>query len=89
MKDEAGGKIIEEFVGLRPKLYSIKMHEDKKEEKKCKGTKKSVIKKKKSHTKISKIASFKTNPNAIHEYHQITKIRNFHRKSQQDCSFCK
>ena len=44
MKDEAGGKIIEEFVGLRAKLYSYKMFEGK-EEKKCKGIKKSVIKK--------------------------------------------
>ena len=43
MKDEAGGKIIEEFVGLRAKLYSYKMFEGK-EEKKCKGIKKSVIK---------------------------------------------
>ena len=43
MKDEAGGKIIEEFVGLRAKLYSYKMH-DGKTEKKCKGMKKSVIK---------------------------------------------
>ena len=44
MKDEAGGKIIEEFVGLRAKLYSYKMFEGK--EKKCKGIKKSVIKNK-------------------------------------------
>ena len=44
MKDEAGGKIIEEFVGLRAKFYSYKMFEGK-EEKKCKGIKKSVIKK--------------------------------------------
>ena len=43
MKDEAGGKIIEEFVGLRAKLYSYKMY-DGKTEKKCKGMKKSVIK---------------------------------------------
>ena len=43
MKDEAGEKIIEEF-GLRAKLYSYKMFEGK-EEKKCKGIKKSVIKK--------------------------------------------
>ena len=49
MKDEAGGKIIEEFVGLRSKLYSVRMHEDKKEEKKCKGIKKSVIKKTITH----------------------------------------
>ena len=49
MKDEAGGKIIEEFVELRAKLYSIKMHENKKEEKKCKGIKKSVIKKTITH----------------------------------------
>ena len=44
MKDEAGGKIIEEFVGLRAKLYSYKMFEGK-EEKKCKGIKKVVVKK--------------------------------------------
>ena len=43
MKDEAGGKIIEEFVGLRAKLYSYKMFEGK-TEKKCKGIKKSIIK---------------------------------------------
>ena len=43
-KDEAGGKIMEEFVGLRAKLYSYKMYEDGKEEKKCKGVKRSVVK---------------------------------------------
>ena len=48
MKDEAGGKIIEEFVGLRAKLYSYKMFEGK-EEKKCKRIKKSVIKNNISH----------------------------------------
>ena len=37
-KDEAGGKQIRKIVGLRSKLYSIKM--DNKEEKKCKGVKK-------------------------------------------------
>jgi hypothetical protein len=42
-KDEAGGEIIEEFVGLRAKLYSYKML-DGKEEKKCKGVKKPVVK---------------------------------------------
>ena len=49
MKDEAAGKIIKEFVGLRAKLYSFKIHEGKAEEKKCKGVKKSVVKKKLSH----------------------------------------
>ena len=38
-----GGKIIKEFIGLRAKLYSYKMYEGK-EEKKCKGIKKNVIK---------------------------------------------
>ena len=42
-KDEAGGKIVSEFVGLRPKLYAYKMHEGK-EEKRCKGVKKAVVK---------------------------------------------
>ena len=48
MKDEEGGKIIEEFVGLRAKLYSYKMHVGE-EKKKCKGMKKSVVKKNISH----------------------------------------
>ena len=54
MKDETGGKIIEEFVGLRAKLYSYKMFEGK-EEKKCKGIKKVVIKKI-FHIEITNIA---------------------------------
>ena len=48
MKDEAGAKIIKEFVGLRAKLYSYKMYEGK-EEKKCKGIKKNVIRNKITH----------------------------------------
>ena len=47
-KDEAGGKVIDEFVGLRAKLYSYKMLEGE-ESKKCKGVKKSVIKKSITH----------------------------------------
>jgi hypothetical protein len=45
MKLETGVKQIEEFVGLRSKLYAYKMAEDGDEEKKCKGVKKVVIKK--------------------------------------------
>ena len=41
-KDEAAGNQIEEFVGLRAKLYSYKMFEGK-EHKKCKGVKKNVV----------------------------------------------
>ena len=44
MKDEAGGKQITEFVGLRSKLYAYKM-DCGKEDKKCKGVKKGVVKK--------------------------------------------
>ena len=43
-KDEAAGKNIKEFVGLRAKLYSYKMEEGK-ENKRCKGIKKAVIEK--------------------------------------------
>ena len=42
MKDEAAGKIIKEFVGLRAKLYSFKMDEGE-ESKKSKGVKKQVV----------------------------------------------
>jgi len=44
-KDEACGKQIEEFEGLRAKLYSCKMREDGMKEKKCKGVKKLVVRK--------------------------------------------
>ena len=43
MKDERGGKIITEFVTLRPKSYSY-LTDDGKEDKKAKGTKKRIIK---------------------------------------------
>ena len=43
MKDELGGKIITEFVTLRPKTYSYST-DDGKEDKKAKGTKKCIIK---------------------------------------------
>ena len=42
IKDETAGKIIDEFIGLRAKLYSYKI--DSVENKKCKGVKKNVVK---------------------------------------------
>ena len=42
-KDELGGKIMTEFVALRPKAYSY-LTDDCEEDKKAKGTKKCVIK---------------------------------------------
>ena len=42
MKDESGGKIMTEFVALRPKTYSY-LTDDCEEDKKAKGTKKCVI----------------------------------------------
>ena len=47
-KDEAMGKCIKEFVGLRAKLYSYKMFEGE-ESKKCKGIKKRVAEKSITH----------------------------------------
>ena len=44
MKDELGGKIITEFVTLKPKTYSF-LTDDGKEDKKAKGTKNCIIKK--------------------------------------------
>ena len=43
MKDELGGQIMKEFVGLRAKTYSY-LIDDHNENKKAKGTKKWVIK---------------------------------------------
>src|ERR1043165_5429652 len=46
-KDEAAGKQIEEFVGLRAKLYSYRMAGE--DHKKCKGVKKNVVKNSLTH----------------------------------------
>ena len=82
MKDEAGGKIIKEFVGLRAKLYSYKMYEGK-EEKKCKGIKKNVIENKITHedykhclfTRKSKLAKMNVIRSRAHIYtEKINKV---------------
>ena len=52
-KDKVNGDIIDEFVGLRAKLYSYKMFEGE-ESKKCKGVKKSVVKKSITHEDYKK-----------------------------------
>ena len=52
-KDETGGEVIDVFVGLRAKLYSYKMFEGE-ESKKCKGVKKSVVKKSIAHEDYKK-----------------------------------
>ena len=44
MKDKLGGKFMKEFLGLRAKTYSY-LIDDGSEDKKAKGTKKSVMKK--------------------------------------------
>ena len=44
IKDELGGKIMTEFIALRPKLYSYR-ELDGAEDKKCKGIKKCIVKK--------------------------------------------
>ena len=43
-KDEVAGRQITHFIGLRPKLYSFKIEEDK-DVRKCKGIKKNVVSK--------------------------------------------
>ena len=53
MKDELGGKIMTAFVALRPKLYAYRKL-DNKEDKRCKGIKKCVVKK--SALMITRIA---------------------------------
>ena len=42
-KDEASGEIIQEFVGLRAKMYSFRMLEQD-EHKRCKGIRKNIVK---------------------------------------------
>ncbi|KAL7307441.1 hypothetical protein TKK_0000620 [Trichogramma kaykai] len=45
MKDEGGGKVMREFIGLRPKAYYCRYETDKDEVKKAKGVSRSIVKK--------------------------------------------
>lgn len=45
LKDEFSSQLVHEFVGLRSKMYGIKLHNSEKELKKAKGIKKNIIKK--------------------------------------------
>ena len=80
-KDEVDGKIIEEFIGLKPKMYSIKIHTGKPEEdikKKAKGIP--------TH-KVKKLISFQDYYNTLMEnlktYIKFNTIRSF---NHQICS---
>ena len=53
MNDELRGKIMTEFIALRPKTYSYLMDDDS-EAKKAKGTKKCIIK------RMPKFSDYKT-----------------------------
>ena len=70
-KDEAGGQIIYEFCGLRSKLYSLKMYKGK-EEKKCKGIKKSVVKNEITHQDY-----INANFSGELQYRTMNKIRSY------------
>ena len=52
-KDETAEEVIDEFVGLRAKLYSYTMLKGE-DSKKCKGVKKSVVKKSITHKDYKK-----------------------------------
>ena len=70
MKDELGGKIMKEFVGLRAKTYSyLKDNHD--ENKKAKDTKKCVIKRKlkfEDHKSCLEAAQIENKINHLEKY---------------------
>ena len=58
-KDEAGGEIIEEFVGLRAKMYSYKMLDNEKEEEEVEEEEEDEEKKEKTPTVVKKCKGIK------------------------------
>lgn len=73
-KDEACGRIIKEFVGLRSKMYSY-IEEGNKEEWTCKGIKKNVIKEDLKHENYKNTLF---NNQQIH--HKVKTIRSVNRE---------
>ena len=43
------------FIGMRPKCYAFKIHDDDKEYKKCKGTAKNIVKRKIKYDDYNKV----------------------------------
>ena len=77
MKDECGGAVIEEFVGLRPKMYSLKYGDQ--EKKTAKGVKKCVIEKQLKHEAFracfANQSDMRHNMNMIRSYgHQLFSV---------------
>lgn len=77
MKDECGGSVVEEFVGLRPKMYSLKYGSQ--EKKTAKGVKKCVMEKQLKHEAYRACLENKTEMrhemNMIRSYsHQVYSI---------------
>ena len=76
-KDEANGKIIEEFIGLRPKSYSYLIEGDKAEHKRSKGFKKNMIEKVILHEDFRKALFGKTEKEIIQKVNfNIIKSKN-------------
>ena len=75
-KDEAGGEIITEFVGLRAKLYAIKKL-DEEEEKKCKSVKRNVIRNK---------ISFNDYKDVLFSRKEVLRVMNVIRSRQHNLS---
>ena len=72
MKDELGGKIMPEFVALRSKLYVYRQL-DNKEDKKCKGIKKCVVKETISFNDYEDCI-FDSESKSIYRYNQCSEI---------------
>ncbi|KAK3088565.1 hypothetical protein FSP39_020689 [Pinctada imbricata] len=78
MKDENGGKVVQEFIGLKPKMYSLMCHGGD-EKRTAKGIRKYVIDKYLKHeaykTSLSNHCSLRHSMNMIRSYgHQLYSI---------------
>lgn len=75
MKDETSGQVIEEFVGLRPKMYSLlytKRDENNVEKKVEKETAKGVAKYDRTKPKTSTLQRMPAEQRATHDLHETT-----------------
>ena len=58
-KDECSSKIITGFIGLRPKTYAFKIHNENKKHTKCKRTAKHVVRRQLTYAQYDRV--LKTN----------------------------